>query len=200
MPGGRPTKCTPEVAEEFRRLMSAGNYFETACDFIGVHKVTAYRWINRAEEALLATVDEEGNVHEDQVPEGEQVFVAFRNATCEGAAQAEIRNLAIVQQSARDRTVEGAHAEGRAVVNDDGEPVVLGDWRAAAWWLEKRKQDTWGERKQKVTLTGAGDGPVQVQHGLDPDSIAGALAGLLARTGDEAGAGASELDADTADD
>lgn len=201
MPGGRPTKCTPEVAEEFRRLMSAGNYFETACDFIGVHKVTAYRWINRAEEALLATVDEEGNVHEDQVPEGEQVFVAFRNATLAGAARAEVRNLALIQQASRDRRVEKAQVEGRAVLDaETGEPVVLGDWRAAAWWLEKRKQDTWGERKTKLEHTGAGGGPVEVRHGLDPAGVARALDGLLARAGGDAAGGTGELAEDTADD
>lgn len=136
-PGGRPTKCTPEVIAEFANLMAAGNYFETACDYVGLSKQTAYNWIKRGQEALAAADDL------DAVPEGERIFVEFMDATHRSAAQAEVRNVALIQQAARD-----------------GAP---GDWRASAWWLEKRKQDTWGEKRTKLEHTGPGGGAVQVE-------------------------------------
>lgn len=202
MPGGRPTKCTPELTAEFANLMAAGNYLETACDFLGIHKTTVYRWLNRAEAALEATrADAEDDIHEDQVPEDERVFVDFRNATLAAAARAEVRNLALIQQASRDRRVEKARVEGRAVLDaETGEPVVLGDWRAAAWWLEKRKQDTWGERKTKLEHTGAGGGPVQVEHGLDPARVAESLRGLAARAAGGADPGTEPLAEMAADD
>jgi hypothetical protein len=133
MPGGRPTKCTPEVIAEVARLLRAGNYFECACEYVGISESSGYAWLARAREAME---------HPDEVPEGEEIYVQFLEATREATRSAEARNVALIQQAA-----QGGSA---------------GDWRAAAWWLEKRLQHTWGAKKQKLEHSGPGGGAVQV--------------------------------------
>jgi hypothetical protein len=133
MAGGRPTKCTPEVTQEVVRLLRAGNYFDCACEYVGISESSGYAWLARGREAL----EQPGGI-----PEGEEIYVEFLEATREATRTAEARNVALIQQA----------AQGGAA----------GDWRAAAWWLEKRLQSTWGEKRQKLEHTGPGGGAVEV--------------------------------------
>jgi transposase len=51
MAGGRPTKLTPEVQSRIVEAIQAGNYYEAACGYAGVHYATFRRWIQRGEKA-----------------------------------------------------------------------------------------------------------------------------------------------------
>ncbi|MBW2675700.1 MAG: hypothetical protein JRD89_20230, partial [Deltaproteobacteria bacterium] len=42
-----------------------------------------------------------------------------------------------------------------------GLPVLLGDWKAAAWKLEKRFQRRWGMKTEKHELSGPDGGAIQ---------------------------------------
>lgn len=50
---GRPSKAeqvlTPDVIEAVGTLLLEGNYQETVCDFLGIHRTTWYDWIQRGE-------------------------------------------------------------------------------------------------------------------------------------------------------
>ena len=47
-PGGRPSKAeqllTPEMLEEIGLLLTEGNYKETVADFLGISRMTWWRW------------------------------------------------------------------------------------------------------------------------------------------------------------
>jgi len=136
---GRPTKCTPELIEKFAGYMGDGLYFEDACDLCHVTRRTGYRWLEWGEEAI-----EEADGNLDCVPEEKRLYAEFCHTVRARAAAAIARNAALVQQRA-----------------EDDHP---GDWRAAAWFLEHRRPDTWGRREQKTQVTGAGGGPIEVDH------------------------------------
>jgi len=152
-PGGRPTKCTPEVIEDFAKYMGAGLYLEEACDLVGITSATGRNWRNWGEEALNAA----GNDLE-AVPEEKRPYAEFFAMVHAEAAKALARNTALIQQAAQK--------------------AVDGDWRAAAWFLEHRRPDTWGKREQKTTLAGDPENPLQHEHRF-ADLGPGDLARLL---------------------
>ena len=145
-------KCTPEITAEFAKLIRAGNYFETAAAFLGIYPKTAYRWLQRGEAAIEAATNEEGTLDEDAIPANERCYVDFYVAFMEADAAAEVRNLALIQQAAQDRPRKLTR-----INEDTGEVEELqrGDWSAAVWWLEKRKQHTWGMRRSKTEVSGS---------------------------------------------
>jgi hypothetical protein len=145
-------KCTPEITAEFAKLIRAGNYFETAAAFLGIYPKTAYRWLQRGEAAIEAATNEEGTLDEDAITGNERCYARFYVAVTEADAAAEVRNLAIVQQAAQDRPRKLLR---RNEETGEVEELQRGDWSAAAWWLEKRKQFTWGMRRTKAEVSAA---------------------------------------------
>lgn len=79
MPGGRPTKLTPELQEEILDLVREGNYAKTACLAVGITERTLQHWKARAEEHT--------NGHEP--PENEKVYVQFFRLLKDAEAKAE---------------------------------------------------------------------------------------------------------------
>lgn len=51
MPGGRPTKLTPELQRKLCDAISAGNYYEAACGYAGVEYSTFRKWMRRGKKA-----------------------------------------------------------------------------------------------------------------------------------------------------
>jgi hypothetical protein len=78
-------------------------------------------------------------------------FVTFRHAVLQAEAQAEIRATVTVRQA----------------INGN-------DWRAAAWWLERRRHDDWG-RRDRIDLV-ATVRQLAREHGLSGDEEREAVA------------------------
>lgn len=71
------------------------------------------------------------------------IYSAFADAVHEAMAQAEMRDVLTISKAAGD-----------------------GDWRAAAWRLERKFPGRWGQTT-KTELTGRDGGPVQVSGNVD---------------------------------
>jgi transposase len=140
---GRKTKLTPEVHEKIVTALRAGNYQETAARYAGISEATFYRWLN---ESLAEGASKE--------------LQQFREAVEKARADAEVRNVHLIQQAAND-----------------------GTWQAAAWFLERSHHQRWG-RKQSVELTGEDGGPVQVEN-LTPDEANRRLVSYLDSLADQ---------------
>ena len=140
---GRPTKCTDEVIERFAAYMAAGLYAEEAADLVGITPMTARRWLHWGEEAL----EEAGN-DLDKVPAEKRQYALFCATVRAKAAAAVARNVALIQEA--------------ATTNREG------DWRAAAWFLEHRRPDTWGRREVRQELSGRDGEPLAVKLTLVP--------------------------------
>ncbi|TCW39174.1 hypothetical protein EDC32_102420 [Laceyella sacchari] len=102
---GRPTKLTPALQEKIVMMIRGGNYIETAAAYAGISKQTLYNWLRRGAR------QKSGQYRE------------FALAVEQALAEAEMRDLALIEQAARD-----------------------GKWQAAAWRLERRFPKRWGRQ------------------------------------------------------
>jgi hypothetical protein len=76
MPGGRPTKLTPELQERICLAIRAGNYIEVAASFAGIHKDTFYRWLKRGARASRGIYREFSDAVEKALADSEAGDVA----------------------------------------------------------------------------------------------------------------------------
>lgn len=105
---GRPSKLTPELQERIVQAIRAGNYVATAVAYAGISQSTFYRWMERGKRQRGGR------------------FREFWEAIARAEAEAEVRNVALIQKEAQKNAV---HAE---------------------WWLERRFPDRWGRREIAV--------------------------------------------------
>lgn len=48
---GRKPKLTPELIKDAEKLVKAGNFVVTVCEFLGIGETTWYRWMREGEKA-----------------------------------------------------------------------------------------------------------------------------------------------------
>ena len=133
----RPTKLTPERHTAIVQAILAGNYAETAARYAGVATTTFYNWMNRGKDGKSG------------------LYVEFVDAVENAKAQAEIRDVALIERAAKVT------------------------WQAAAWMLERKFPDRWG-RREKVELTGKDGGPIKHEVGA-VDELNKKIANIVAR-------------------
>lgn len=131
---GKPTLLNDELQEKIVELIKLGNYAEDAAGAVGIGRTTFFLWMarGRAEsERLKLMPDAEPN-------ELETPYVTFMNAVEKARDEATARNVAVIQKAAHS-----------------------GDWKAAAWYLERTRQKTYG-RAERVEMTGADGEPMKM--------------------------------------
>lgn len=138
---GRPTKLTSEVQDRVVHAITAGNYIEIAAQYAGISKATLYDWMERGR-------NDPGSAFSD-----------FLDAVESARAQAEVRNVALIQQAANE-----------------------GTWQASAWFLERTAWQRWGRR---TMVSGEDGGPVKVEVSAK-DSLRETLEAMLARSESDA--------------
>jgi len=122
----RPTKCTPELLKEFGDTLERVLYIETSCDLHGIASETYRRWMARGERELArVAADGRRRVREEEAP-----YVEFCGICARARAEAERRLLTTIEDRA------GSKLEGD------------GDWKAAAWMLERAFPCKWGKRER----------------------------------------------------
>jgi hypothetical protein len=84
----RQNKLTPDIREAVVTVLRAGNTRKAAAAYAGVDETTFYRWVDRD--------------------------ATFASAVRKAEADAQVRNVALIQRAAEST------------------------WQAAAWWLERR--------------------------------------------------------------
>jgi hypothetical protein len=130
---GRKSDLTQTMHDRIVEFISGGNYVETAVAAAGISKTTYYNWIDRGQserDRLKANPDIAPD--EDEAP-----FLAFLDAIEKAQAEAEARNVAIIQKAA------------------------FSTWQAAAWWLERTRSKKYA-RMEKTELTGSDGGAVRL--------------------------------------
>lgn len=146
-PAGRPTKLTPDVADTIVAAIRAGNYVETAAAYAGVNRATVFRWLKEADQ-----------------PGAGRSLVEFRDAVQRARAESEIRVVGQIQRVIMGGQVlkeitrtmpDGATETEKTYAAPDG--------RVALEFMSRAYPDRWA-RRSALEVTGAGGGPVQVEH------------------------------------
>ena len=106
---GKTTKYNDETITHITQALRAGNTRRASCSYAGISEDTFANWLRDRSE--------------------------FAESIKKAEADAEVRNVAIIQRAA-DTT-----------------------WQAAAWWLERKHKAEWSSR---VEQTGADGSPVKV--------------------------------------
>ncbi|MFX4303012.1 IS630 transposase-related protein [Alicyclobacillus tolerans] len=100
---------TDDLQRKIVEAIRAGNYIETAAAYAGVNKSTIYDWLKRGARGDGAE------------------FVSFSNAVEKALAEAEMRDVLIIGNAAKE------------------------NWQAAAWRLERKFPERWG-RKDRMNI------------------------------------------------
>jgi hypothetical protein len=156
---------TPKRVKDICRLIADGNYAKTACQTVGIHPSTFYRWLQRAER--------DGP---------NSIYAKFANSIREAEAK-------------RERILLGLVRDGALPHGDRP-----GDWRAAAWMLERLMPERYGPTatiRHEGSVDRATIPSIELQlEGLDDDDLR-TLEDILIkaeRANGSAGVGASEFD------
>uniref|UniRef100_UPI003F49079E terminase small subunit-like protein n=1 Tax=Streptosporangium sp. CA-235898 TaxID=3240073 RepID=UPI003F49079E len=172
---GRRSKLTPELQERLCKYLSDGQYLTTACDLVGVHEATVYRWLEQAEA--------------DDPP---AEFREFREAFTRARAEAEALSVESIMTMIRG----GYEVKNtRRVARDGSEEfeVTLAppDAKAAFEYLARTRPGRWRPIKA-VEVSGPEGGAVQVTHGVDLSALAEKVSQARREheAGQQAGAGA----------
>lgn len=123
----RPVKLDEKRRERLLEALRAGNYMETACAYAGVGKSTFYNYLSQARDARSK---------EGDLTEHEEWLVELLDAVEKARADAEVRNVHLIQHAAQG-----------------------GTWQAAAWFLERSMPGKWA-RREKVEMSGPEGGPI----------------------------------------
>lgn len=118
MSAGRPTRLTPSVEKKVIKALKDGNYIETAAALAGISKSSIYEWLKRGAREIQRLEDNP----RARLKKEEEPFVRFSDAVEKAQAMAEARDLSLIGQAAE------------------------GDWKAAAWRLERKFPDKWGRK------------------------------------------------------
>jgi hypothetical protein len=117
---GRQTKLTPEVQDRIVAALRAGNYQETAAAYAGISRTAFFDWLERGRN------------------EPESIYAVFLDAVEKAKADAEVRDVALIDKAAHD-----------------------GSWQAAAWKLERKFPQKWG-RVNRTEISGPDGAAVKV--------------------------------------
>lgn len=145
---GAPIKLTEDLVRKIYTLISRGAWVETAAAANGVHKDTLYRWLKIGSQKAKG------------------LHRALYDAVHKGAAEAEAGHVVVIEVAGKG--VKGdvvRDQDGNVVLDAKGRAIVAreakaSDWKASAWFLERRFPKRWGA-KQTLEHTGPDGGPIQ---------------------------------------
>ena len=142
-----PSKLNPKVQKRIYQAIRAGNYKEVACQFAGICSTTLRNWVSKGKQS-----ESKGNDN--------CVYYHFLKGLEEAEAEAEVRNVAIVQRAAEKQ------------------------WQASAWMLERRHPDRWS-RNDKHRLEVKAE--VEVDDRSSRDKLKSLLDGIASRLQEDTG-------------
>ncbi len=128
---GRRTKLTPTRAQRVCARLREGYVISAACKLSGIAEATFYNWSARGRR------------------EPASEFREFLESVQYARDLAEDAALRVIMAAARPRTIRTVRevTTRTGVTIEVSESMVRGDWRAAAWYLERTRPEGYGRRR-----------------------------------------------------
>lgn len=126
---GRRTLLNEDTQSKIVAALRAGNYFDVSCEYAGIAASTGFKWMARG-RAEVARREKPSVKEGSKEWNAEQPFVEFLQAISRASSEVQVKNVALIQKA----------AEG------DEKKAIDPDWRAAAWFLERRHPKQWGKQ------------------------------------------------------
>lgn len=184
-PPGRPTILVAEVHDRIVQSTTQGAPMWAAAEYAGVSYRAFERWLARGHSEDAAIAD-----GEEPNPDEKPYLTLYRDVQ-KARAKATVANAALIQRAAvggvvtEETTRKYVDPETGQVVTETTVRRTPPDWKAAAWWLERRDSGNFGRGPSVVEVTGAKGGPIEVGSAEQLASriranIAAAAAGVAA--------------------
>jgi transposase len=138
---GRPLKLTKDLQTRLCKFLRQGCYREQAALCVGIGVSTFYRWMDLGEDQRRRV---NGRTKTKRAP---RAYREFREA---------VENAEAVIEALMVETVRRSAFEVQTSV--EGERVIIKDWRAAAWFLERKARERWGPDPALMGGAGPGEG------------------------------------------
>jgi hypothetical protein len=153
VPRGRRTKLTPEVQKKIVDALSAGNYFEVACEYAGISVSIGMEWLQR------------GRGEHPTKPKAKE-FSDFLEAVTRAQAEDEVHTIARLKKAGQGGELieETTYQEPSVIVtkaNGDIEERIgkkrtvrrysSPEPQADEWRMERKHTQRWG-RKDRIDL------------------------------------------------
>ena len=120
---GRPTDLTPEVIEDVRRILPTVMYLESVADYLGISRETIRQWCKRGRR------EQKRLRHPKAKPKPkEAIYLQFIGVYKKALAEGEIHDAGVIKKASSEQ------------------------WQAAAWRLERRFHDRWGNQNAELRL------------------------------------------------
>lgn len=174
---GRPTLLSAEVEKKLIEATKIGSPMNAAAAYCGISVRAFEDWMRRG-HAEQSRIDEEEGAEPDPV---EAKYLALYKKIVEARAHASVASVGLIRKAAvggqvTETTTRRYRDAAGDIVEETTEKRTSGDWKAAAWWLERQNRSDFG-KETTVNQNVSG----QVTVGVKADELAARISTNIAR-------------------
>lgn len=161
--GGRPTKLVPEVVDRLIAASKAGSPTRIAAGYAGISERSFMNWMARGRRAVEARDEDDRQPDKTDLP-----YVALFEQVSRARSEAALQALVQIRAAAQDKVVMDRETTrhdpktGEVVFYRKERRIQAGDWRAAAWFLERTYPQHYGRNRQRSDWEDVLDPPAQL--------------------------------------
>lgn len=142
---GRPTLLSAEVEKKLIEATKIGAPMNAAAAYCGISVRAFEDWMRRGH-------DEQGRLEEDGAEPDpvEAKYLALYKKIVEARAHASVASVGLIRKAAvggqvTETTTRRYRDAAGDIVEEVTEKRTSGDWKAAAWWLERQNRSDFGK-------------------------------------------------------